>query len=119
VVRERRSGDLELGLDLAGRHLAALPDQEEEDLQARQVRERLERLHMVFARLEPGERSVFTFSIYQTMAGGQQLGRMAVLPGGATGTRRRLVDELVPLGLEPPDELLVGARPDDPSNCER
>src|SRR2546428_1098356 len=33
MVRERRPGDLELVLDLAGRHLAPLAHQEEEDLQ--------------------------------------------------------------------------------------
>src|SRR2546428_1072380 len=56
VVRQRRPGDLELGLDLAGRHLAPLAYQEEEDLQPREVRERFERLDVVLARLESGER---------------------------------------------------------------
>src|SRR5437879_4952302 len=56
MVRQRRPGDLELGLDLAGRHLAPLAYQEEEDLQPREVRERFERLDVVLARLESGER---------------------------------------------------------------
>src|SRR2546421_4586508 len=56
VVRERRPGDLELVLDLAGRHLTPLAHQEEEDLEPREVRERLERLDVVETRPEPGER---------------------------------------------------------------
>src|SRR5882672_8543525 len=56
VVRERRPGDLQLGLDLAGGHLAPAANQQEEDLQARQVGERLERLDVILAGLEPGER---------------------------------------------------------------
>ena len=56
VVGERRPRDLELGLDLPGGHLARLADEEEEDLEPGQVGEGLERLDVVLAGLEPGER---------------------------------------------------------------
>src|SRR5262249_38563771 len=45
---------------------------------------------------------------------GSTPGRGPVLPGGPASARRRLVEELLALGLEPSHELLVGARPDDP-----
>src|SRR3989454_3340398 len=56
VVRERRPRDVELGLDLAGRHLAPAANQQEEDLEAREVGERLERLDVILASLQPSER---------------------------------------------------------------
>src|SRR5207237_2666192 len=52
VVRERGARDLQLRLDLAHGDLAPLPDEEEEDLQPRRVRERLERLDVLLGRLE-------------------------------------------------------------------
>src|SRR4051794_32496017 len=55
VVRQRRAGDLELGLDVADGRFPLLADQEEEDLETRGVRERLERLDVAVARLEPGQ----------------------------------------------------------------
>src|SRR3989442_6044910 len=56
MVGERRARDLQLGLDLPRGHVAPLPDQEEEDLQARQVGEGLERLDVFLAGLQAGER---------------------------------------------------------------
>src|SRR2546426_7086315 len=55
MVGERRARDLQLGLDLPRGHVAPLPDQEEEDLQARQVGEGLERLDVFLAGLQAGE----------------------------------------------------------------
>src|SRR5205814_76065 len=51
-----RPRDVELGLDLAGRDLAPTANQQEEDLEAREVGERLERLDMILASLQPSER---------------------------------------------------------------
>src|SRR5437773_3890285 len=56
VMRERRPRDVELGLDLAGRHLAPAANQQEEDLESREVGERLERLDVILASLQPSER---------------------------------------------------------------
>src|SRR3989442_12685179 len=56
MVGERRARDLQLGLDLPRGHVAPLPDQEEEDLQARQVGEGLERLDVFLAVRQAGER---------------------------------------------------------------
>src|SRR5256712_9005243 len=56
VMRQGRAGNLELGLDLAGRDLALGPDQEEEDLEPGPAGQRLERVGVGVASLEPGQR---------------------------------------------------------------
>src|SRR5438132_4852773 len=56
MVRERRPRNFQLVLDLAGGHLAPLTHEEEEDLEPREVRERLEGLHVILPRLESRER---------------------------------------------------------------
>src|SRR2546429_1714927 len=57
---------------------------------------------------------VFTLRNLTDWGGGSTPRRGPWLPGGATGARGRLVEELVALGLEPAHELFVGARSDDP-----
>src|SRR5512144_1807639 len=56
VMREGGPGDLDLGLDLAHRHLLARPYQEEEHLEPGEVSEGLERLHVLLRGLELGDR---------------------------------------------------------------
>src|SRR5262245_24721623 len=58
-MRQRGARDLQLGLDVADRDFTLLADEKEEDLQARGVRERLERFHVAVARLEPDQRDGF------------------------------------------------------------
>lgn len=48
-------------LDLSRRHFPPRPDQEEEDLQAGQVSEGLQRLHMRLVRLELGQPQWFSY----------------------------------------------------------
>src|SRR5262245_38441294 len=81
VMRQRRPGDLDLRLDLADRHLALGPDEEEEDLQPREVGERLERLDMLLGCFQSrqGEGGHdFHISIYiEVWRRGQVVGRPA------------------------------------------
>src|SRR5688572_2228311 len=56
MMRERRPRNLELGLDLADRHLGLVTDEEEEDLQARGMGERLERLNVPIGGLQSRQR---------------------------------------------------------------
>src|SRR5688572_31706558 len=56
MVRERRPRNLELRLDLADGHLGLLTDEKEEDLQARGVGKRLERLNVPIGGLQPCQR---------------------------------------------------------------
>ena len=56
VVGESGPRNLQGLLDFSRRHLASRPNQEEEDPEPRQVGQRLERLRMDLAGVEPGER---------------------------------------------------------------